>query len=537
MLTVAYELLKFTEATLKAIQGVSRDFVALDELSESCPPPKASPRAIYDDMLRDKYKLENRHADSISEAREDFARASRRVYELEAELDAARSMLAFTQRSALFLLDLKGRIQDELRPKKDLVGARRRVPAELWAQIFLESVRRDEKEFEVVGREGSPPFTSLRLSWVCKFWRAIAQTQPALWQYIAIPRAVEVSQYQWERVRFYLSLAKAYPPSVYVVPECRGEPGSGLRTHQLLQQFERFRKLELRVSRRTSEAEDLLATLEPNVDELVLVGTFKAGTPGTNCPLNYGALVNVKGITCVHLQPFMRNPSPNVEVRHLTTAKFIQNALDSRSVLQFLEALPTVEDVEIELLADFSCDADIARASIVLPGIKRISGGIDVLCGLFTQAEALPNLEHVTLKSETGNGKEDSGIQWSHFLGIHSRATSIQSLTLGTIVVPATTTNIAEAYARIVQQLPHLHSLHLMEDAIVHALEGMRITQNIPTELRILLLSGDTVKEDHIATFLRYFHTTRRADLELGFVDCPTLSDDSRERLAKLNMV
>lgn len=330
---------------------------------------------------------------------------------------------------------------------------------------------------------------------------------------------------------------KGLPPIVYTAPESRGVPGSTLRTLQLLQKFERFKKLELRVSRRTSEAEDLLAALGPHVEELVLIGTFKSGTPGTSCPLKYAALVNVRKITCMHLQPLMRSSSSNPDASHLTTARFVQNTIDPRSILQFLEALPTIERVTVDLLTSYSSEGDTVRTPVALPGIKRIGGSVDVLCALFTQAEALPNLEHVTLQSEGVNDKLDSEIQWSRFLGTHSRAISIHSLTLGTFPLPSSVVDLSEAYARIVQQLPHLRSLHLMEDAALHALEGMTITKNIPTELHSLCLSSTVVTEDHVAAFLRCFHTTRRVALEVLFLHCPVISDTSRERLAKLNIM
>jgi hypothetical protein len=76
---------------------------------------------MYDDMLRDKFKLEEKHADNFLEAHEDYARASRRAYQLEEELDATLSMLAFTQRSISFLIGAKVAFKRSFAPRKTLL--------------------------------------------------------------------------------------------------------------------------------------------------------------------------------------------------------------------------------------------------------------------------------------------------------------------------------------------------------------------------------------------------------------------------------
>jgi hypothetical protein len=105
---------------------------------------------------------------------------------------------------------------------KDLIGPRRRIPDELWSMIFWDRVMEDEEEYQVTWREGNPPFTTLKLSWVCRLWRQIIIEQPSLWQYIALPRTLYLSPAQVERVKYCQQRLKEHPSKLYMVYRIEG---------------------------------------------------------------------------------------------------------------------------------------------------------------------------------------------------------------------------------------------------------------------------------------------------------------------------
>lgn len=536
MLLIAHDLLRHTEANFKAIRDVYQSLTYLMKRSESQSTLESPQRMIYDQMLKDRGDLEVRHANSLSVAEEDLSRASKRVYELEAELEASKSMLAFLLRAISFQTHLKLRIQEELQPMKDLIGARRRVPEEIWAEIFRERLEEDEDHFLRSNREGIPPFTIFKLSWVCKFWRTVAHHHPILWRYIAIPRASEVSPYQHDRFMFCLSLTKRCPPFVYVVPDSRGEPGSNLRIQQLLKQVERFAKLELRISRRNSEAEDLLAAIQPTVEQLILVGTFKPGCPGTSCPLKHRAFTHAHQVTFIHVQPLVRSSSPQPEIIDLTSVKFVQDDMDARGIISFLESLPIIEEVHVNVLSRFVIKEDASRPSVILPGIKRITADLEVLHSLFPQEVMLPELEEINIQSSAKHVAMDGEELWRGFLAIHSRFATIKSLKMGILLLTSNIFNISKAYGRVIQQLPNLRSLHLVDTAAHHTLRGVILINHVPMSLQNISLFSDSVKEEDVSAFLQWIRTSQKGQPEIRLVRCPAISEDSKERLAKLHI-
>ncbi|KAG8798733.1 hypothetical protein FRC18_008563, partial [Serendipita sp. 400] len=134
-------------------------------------------------MRNDTISAYNHEIKSLQSTIDHFAERTRN---LEEDADATRSVLSVTRhRNETFEL-IKKTLTKDLSEKLELLSARRRTPDEIWRQIFLLRAVDDELDFELQERIGRPPFTSLRLSAVCQYWRRLVESQTDLWQCIAL---------------------------------------------------------------------------------------------------------------------------------------------------------------------------------------------------------------------------------------------------------------------------------------------------------------------------------------------------------------
>lgn len=532
LLAVAKEVQSLAQLRLEQVVTISEVLRKLEGRDSS---PKSQSNSalsiMYQRVMAAKESMEEWQINDQQEAQDMLKLTSHCAFDLENEVDANKSMLALSARSLEFLVTLKKGIETEILPMKELLGARRRLPAELWGQIFLERVINDEEEYKSRGRDGTPPFTALKLSTVCQFWRAIVQGQPSLWQYIAIPRATAISRSQWDRVDHHRAMARGSPCIVYVVPDSRGEQGSTLHQYLLLQQFSQFRSLELRVSRRTSEAEDLLAATQPRVDELILIGSVKQGSSGTSCPLVYKALKNVRTLRCIDVHPSMRLSSPHTQQLPITSAYFQQTYLDSRSMIQFLEALPELETLTIDLHWPYTIEADNSRSPVIIHNLTNVNTSAAVLVALFTDEVMLPALQCITIQLSTESRSEE--LHWSTFLNVHQRRSSIKSLTLASEESEFSRAGIhcPETYAQMAGQIHELERLELKGDCVVAILE--RLGRPFP-RLEELSISSSGVTEEVLEEFLEAYHAEKKASLRLRLGECPAMSTTAKARLMEL---
>ncbi|CAG7854359.1 SubName: Full=Uncharacterized protein {ECO:0000313/EMBL:CCA71612.1} [Serendipita indica DSM 11827] len=99
--------------------------------------------------------------------------------------------------------------------KRDVLSTRRLVPVEIWGEIFKLRMLEDHALYISRKRMGAPQFTALKLSAVCRHWRAIVAQFPVLWQYIAIPHHDKIMELQRDRILHYKSHLGVLLPKVY----------------------------------------------------------------------------------------------------------------------------------------------------------------------------------------------------------------------------------------------------------------------------------------------------------------------------------
>jgi hypothetical protein len=528
----ASKLFKCVEITFKALNGISSALLELRGRDSSVPTSHiaVSPNPLYREIALDGMALENTRDEYIESVRLIFERAAQRVREAERELEANRSMLYFVTQSLNTAFEHKEMLRDQIGRMRELVGARRRIPEELWIQVFMERVKEDEECFQTSNREGRPPFSALRLTWICRSWRMLITNCPMLWRYIAIPRTFHISPTQWDRLNYSVGRLKSIPAIVYAT---RYSPDrTSFPLHDILRYCHSFDRLELNVSRRHSMTEHLLDIVRPIIRNLTLIGSHKAGHAATSCPINYHALQNVKSLTCRNVQPLFRPINFQNAPLILTSVSFVQSYIDRRVMLSFLEIATSVTNVTLDLVSPFTIASDPPHSQITLGRISTLSGNPIALSIVFDRHVELPNLRSVTLKMETITDIHEVIRRWSSFILAHQRKRTID--TLGITGGPLLTIHDrgTEFLSFLVELAPSIQTLNLDGTAAIPVLQGLALEKEPLLKFgRLIISNNNSITEEDISAFLNLYYERKNQPLSLRILNCPSIPEHIERRL------
>ncbi|PVF93182.1 hypothetical protein CPB86DRAFT_838768 [Serendipita vermifera] len=361
---------------------------------------------------------------------------------------------------------------------KDLVGPRRRMPAELWSLIFWERVMEDEEEFEESDRYEPPPFTTLKLTWVCRLWRQIVTQQPALWSYITILPALYLSSKHCERLNFFKERLKGHLPTVYMGEIRDGPEKEGVHLGSILRIFNAIETLELRVTTKASDAERLLGATSLHINVLCLNPSFQRRlSTGTKVMLSYDAVSNIKTIKCY----------------------------DSKAANKASWTASTWRD------------AKYTRT-------KRSTSLKNAVLKIFNGRIFLPQLRRLSVSHRSSEDVNEMLRVWSSFLTKHRRGDTISELT---ICDPRTRSppDSDSVFGKVISWTPKICSLKLTGSCITPALKGLVNSGNIPSGLiQLDLRNSVDVMEDDVHTFLIAFYGTKRDKLSIAIQECNKIS-------------
>jgi hypothetical protein len=482
-----------------------------------------------------KERIELSHVELLKVAESALEEATRKVRDIEKEIDAHKSVIYFINHSLNSSLELREKSKDRIQRMKEVIGPLRRMPDELWLQIFEERVTDDEEIYEKNMRAGKIPFTVLKLTWICRHWRWIITEHPPLWRYIAIPRALSTTESQWERIEYFRQRVKKMPPIVYTVRHSRGLERSGFYLRDLLRRFSSFKSLELFVSRRFENVDYLLASARPRMEELILRGFPKEGDPVIHCAIRHKAFHHVKTLSCFHVQPIIREDFGEEEAE-LTSLNFCQADIEQFATITFLDDLTSITTVTIDMIAPFTIDGDPINSATTLNHITTLSANLVVLTTLFNGNVILPNLQSVTVRQEPTMSMYDTKAHWASFLSHHKRKETIS--TLGILGLPfiESPEEGTKSWGPFIGQAASVTHLVLEGPAVVPVLENLVATKSIPSKLVKLTISNDdSVTEEHVVSFLRAFYSEKREPLSLQILDSVSLSESTRQRLAHVH--
>ncbi|CAG7854362.1 SubName: Full=Uncharacterized protein {ECO:0000313/EMBL:CCA71609.1} [Serendipita indica DSM 11827] len=466
--TMAKRLEVLSHITLEKMDEISPGIHSLDVDSALWKRPTTTPsNAVFDTLLAERKRIVETHHLSLEMFQNNLDRVVRQAFAAHEELEATQSLLSVLQRSLASLILRQSQLHHEIRLKKDLIGPRRRVPSDVWAEIFGIMVEEEEAAYESTSREGSRLFRH-------SAWLVFVSCGDALLS--TSPNFGGSSQFL-EHSNSLLAVR----PVVYVVPDSKRVTGSGIHVVELLKRFTSFQVLELRVSRRNSEAEDILAVLEVPIVQLKLIGTHKRGSAGTSCPLKRIALQRVQSLSCLHVQPSIRNSTPGEEEMSIIKVDFIQSNLDARPTILFLEALSSIQTVSITLSSPFFIDADGFRSSITLSCLTRVEFSLEFAHLLFPNEVSLPKLNTVVITSST-LGSSTALVNWTTFLSYHKRQESLKSLTIAALPFGLDYHDSSDSYSSILRDISSLTHLTLVGEAIEPFLRDMHLALNTNLE-------------------------------------------------------
>jgi hypothetical protein len=501
----------------------------LEEIDSSAITLAASPTRRMTSLEKG---LGETHAAYLKAAQSALEQAQQEHRRAEEEIDANGSLFHHINHSLTSRIELRSQVNDNIRRMKDLIGPRRRVPDELWAMIFWERVMEDEEEYENTWREEKPPFTTLKLTWVCCLWRRIITDRPALWQYIPLPHALLLSPTQAERSKYFLERLKGYTPSVYMVCGNGGIQRDGVELRNLLAGFKRFLYFEAQVFRGSSALEELLETVQPEAEKLVLVSSPQGAANEVKSYLSYDAIKNVKSIYCYGVRPRVHRRSFEGKQAQLNSLLMQAYRVDNQELVTFLEASGTVDFTLVPNLK-FSINREIGiQQDVALTQLTTVNAPLRALKLVFNEHVLLPNLRRLTVQKDGDLDPGETIELWTSFLSVHERRDTITTLGIVWVTNQESSEEITAMFSDFINQVSSGDRLILKEHAVVPSLKGLVDSKNIPPNIiTVDICDCESVTEDLIMAFLNAYYTEERRPLSFRIFDCASISEDAKQRL------
>jgi hypothetical protein len=465
---------------------------------------------------------------------------------VEEDLDANNSFLDCEARSLATRIELRNQLNNNIRHMKEMIGPRRRIPNEVWSLIFWERVTEDEEEYSLarMWQAWTPPFTTLRLTWVCRLWRQIIMEQPPLWCYIAIPSSLYLRSKHKERFLHFEKHSKLYPPTIYTIPSF-STPNSGSSFARLLERFETIKLLELDMATLPPDAISFIESCDLRVQKLVLINTSKDGrrVKAKAVDLSIWKISGIVDLVCRNVLPRINFDSFQGQESELETLHLEQAESDDEYLINFLE------ETGVSMFK-FTMDPPDYRPKIyrerfldenvTLTYLTTLHIPIPFL-GIFNQRVSLPNVHSFTIQLYFGTPDLDTPnfdqrSAWDAFFAIQHIQKNITTFGLtGTWSEPVPDDGKDCCY--FISQLPNVEKLVLQQDAIAVTLGIMATdTATIPSKLATLELSNSQDTDEHkVLAFFREYYSSEHKPLSLEISSCRRLSWDVMNRMERVH--
>jgi hypothetical protein len=530
--------LKSTLLVAKTLHtNAEKTFTSLSELSSSLlsDPYVPFPTSPTQSLKSIGKGLSEMHTTYVNAAQAALEQAREAYRGAEEELDANNSLLYRINHSLTSRLELRSQVRDNIHQMKDLIGPRRRIPEEIWSMIFRERVMEDEEEYGKTWRKGRPPFTTLKLTWVCHLWRQIVTVQPSLWKYIALPRTLSLSSAQVDRVKHFRKHLNVHSPNFYMAYGSEGAGFDGVHLGALLAGLPSINRFEAQISTEPSLIQAFLNTIEIPIQDLVLISSPDGKEHELDLALSYHAIKNIKSLYCLGVRPCVVPLISETRQAQLDSLFLTLFDIKNTDLILFLE-MSGAAVLHFEPSGDWSNEEETGiEQDVLLTRLNSISLPLPVLKFAFNQHVLVPNLRTLAVDLYVNYNIDESLGLWTSFLSIHERRDNITSLEV--LEVPDDNSSAeerSEMLSKFINQLPNLKYLTIRGAAVVPALQGMVDSEEIPSGIVMLEVSGcDSVTEDLIMAFFKAYYTRKRAGLSrVRIFDCSLISKDALQRLS-----
>ncbi|KAG8815714.1 hypothetical protein FRC17_000610 [Serendipita sp. 399] len=459
---------------------------------------------------------------------------------LEADLEATRSILAIARCRNETLVASEKAIQQDLSRKLQILSAHRRFPSELWGEIFAFIVADAEEQFRLGSRVGTPPFSALTLSAVCHLWREIAFGRPELWQHVAI--CSSKIRHNEARTEHYLSrIRDKIPPIVYTyssinfIPPNRAKLATWPFVSRLLCGLNpKLKLLDIALDIPFVIHRNFLPSLNVDTEELLL--RKQSGKSTLPIFVHRHRIQHLKSLTCHRIQLLLESefspdpallPSPNDQLK-LRTITFTDSELQYGTLIGFCREAPSLAHLNIRTSELIYQNSRVGVAGLTFRALRKLSLQSTHLPA-FSSESLVPNLEEVDLTC-----RSYAILDWNEFIAVGSRSQALRTLTLRACIDEVTSESLEDlkmTYESILVSLPKLGCLHIYGES-----GGGEVLLTAKGLLRLerLVLHHSDVHDSALAELLMEAYQSRQDPISLTFDQCRHIDSPHAGYLAQL---
>jgi len=153
----------------------------MDALLHSNRVPEPHETTILSSMMKTERDSINTLDTRIHRLEQDAEMARQRIQQLTTQLEAETRGLRLHEDSIAKLRTTRNALEQSIERKQATMSSRRRIPGEIWREIFLLLW---ESEFQRRSKHKPPFSVALQVGAVCREWRGLAQTTTRLWSII-----------------------------------------------------------------------------------------------------------------------------------------------------------------------------------------------------------------------------------------------------------------------------------------------------------------------------------------------------------------
>ncbi|CCA70765.1 hypothetical protein PIIN_04700 [Serendipita indica DSM 11827] len=464
---------------------------------------------------------------------EEAQKATRKIAEMDAsirdiqqEIKGEQSVLAVLEMSMQSTITSIERVKADIALKEAVISARHFVPVEIWRDIFSFRVSEDEALFYDNKRKGIPPFTALKLSAVCRYWRDIVTSSAELWKYIAVPHHDRITVGQRDRITYYHNQCTPLLPEVYTYYHaCDGIPVKVNLVTFMRETFAEYQTLDMFIHAfslmRGPSLRSFLELLSPKANILQLSGIHN---PGYTFDIAVDSIRYVKHLKITNKPVSIAEPSHGAP-----TIPLISFTLDSITLNEslFTGSLSSMSHLERLYLVNVTLNIEGPIISVTMPALKHLTCDLHIYPTI-SRFITSPRLDDLTLVIKP---MEDSTMRdFDEWLGRGGeRHPHIHNLTLQAL--HSEEFEIRNLDDTVLDHFPDVKHLRLSGTTPSSNLLSSPTSVNSLAHIMVLTIIGSAISEEELASFMRGFAALHGRTPKLAVLNCSNLNIQAIARL------
>lgn len=175
---ISYPQNQVLKSCVEIKSPTSVNVCAMDALLRSNRVPEPHEATILSSMMNTERDSINSLDTRIHQLEQDTEMARQRIQKLTTQLEAETRGLRLHEDAIAELRTTRNALEQSIERKQAIISSRRRIPGEIWREIFLLLWG---SEFQRRSKPKRPVSVALQVGAVCREWRDLAQTTTRLW--------------------------------------------------------------------------------------------------------------------------------------------------------------------------------------------------------------------------------------------------------------------------------------------------------------------------------------------------------------------